>query len=207
MLSAREFAALLVEELKMRALVVGPDFALGHGREGTPAVLSALGREMGFTVEVVPPLEESSQVISSTALRQALAVGDMTKVTSFLGRPFALTGPVARGAYRGHGLGFPTANIIPDRELALPSLGIYVTRAHLQGAVHKSVTSIGVRPTFNELDVVVETYIMDFQREIYGQTLRVEVLLRLRPEERFDSIEALKAQIERDILAAREALS
>jgi len=206
-LSARDFAALAVEELHMKLLVVGSDFALGRGREGTTDVLAGIGGEMGFVVDVVPLLAASGEKVGSTAVRQALARGDMETAASLLGRPFALRGPVIKGAERGKGLGFPTANMAFGRDRALPAFGVYVTRAYLREGVFPAVTNIGLRPTFDEDKPTVETFILDFQGEVYGQELRIELVHRLRGEVRFPTPEALRDQIEKDVAATRAYLA
>jgi riboflavin kinase / FMN adenylyltransferase len=210
-LSAREFAALLVDELRLKLLVIGTDFALGRNREGDTQTLTAIGRELGFAVEVVPLLAVASEKVGSSAVRLALARGDMETVASLLGRPFSLRGPVVPGAERGKSLGFPTANIAFGFDRALPVFGVYVTRAYLSGqGVRPAVTNIGLRPTFpgsGEDRPTVETHILDFQGELHGQELRIELLHRLRGEMRFSSADALRAQIEKDVAAARAYLS
>jgi len=206
-LSAHDFAALVVEELRMKLLVVGSDFALGRGREGTTDVLAGIGGEMGFAVDVVPLLAASGEKVGSTAVRQALARGDMETAASLLGRPFALRGPVIKGAERGKGLGFPTANMAFGQDRALPAFGVYVTRAYLREGVFPAVTNIGLRPTFHEDKPTVETFILDFQGEVYGQELRIELAHRLRGEVRFASPEALREQIEKDVAATRAHLA
>lgn len=206
LLTARQFVELLRQHLRMQGLIVGPDFALGHKREGTVERLSALGQDMGFTVEVVPPLTQSSTVVSSTAIRRALAAGDVRGAARMLGRPFRLTGPVVRGEGCGKTLGFPTANIAFDTERALPADGVYATRAVIGGGAYDSATNVGLRPTFDGKKRTVEAYIMDFDRDIYGETVGLDFVDMLRSEERFSSVEALKEQIARDVLDARARL-
>ena len=206
-LSAREFVSLLVEELRMKLLVVGADFALGRGREADARALEAIGREMGFAVEEVGLLTVSDEKVGSSATRLALARGDMETVASLLGRPFSLRGPIVRGAERGRSLGFPTANIGFGLDRALPAFGVYVTRAYVGEGAYPAVTNIGLRPTFGEDKTTVETYILDFEGELHGQELRIELLHRLRGEMRFPDADALKEQIEKDIAAARAYLS
>jgi len=216
-LSASEFASLVVEELRMKLLVVGSDFALGRGREGTTDVLARIGGEMGFVVDVVPLLAASGVKVGSTAVRHALERGDMETVASLLGRPFSLRGPVVKGAERGKGLGFPTANMALGQDRALPAFGVYVTRAYLREGIFPAVTNIGLRPTFSakggsasgggEDKPTVETFILDFQGEVYGRELRIELLHRLRGEVRFPSPQALHEQIEKDVAATRAYLS
>jgi len=206
-LSAREFVALLVEELRMKLLVVGSDFALGRGREGDARALAVIGREMGFAVEEIPLLVADGEKVGSSAVRLALARGDMETVASLLGRLFSLRGPIVRGAERGKSLGFPTANIALGLDRALPAFGVYVTRAYLGEGAYPAVTNIGLRPTFGEDKRTVETYILDFEGELHGRELRIELLHRLRGEMRFPNVDALKGQIEKDIAVARAYLS
>jgi riboflavin kinase/FMN adenylyltransferase len=214
-LTARDFISLVVEELRMKLLVIGADFALGRGREGTTDVLAGIGAGMGFEVDVVPLLAASGEKVGSTAIRQALERGDMETAAGHLGRPFALRGPVIKGAERGKGLGFPTANMAFGQDRALPAFGVYVTRACLrEGAptgarlgVFPAVTNIGMRPTFDEDKPTVETFILDFQGEVYGQELRIELLHRLRGEIRFPNADALREQIEKDVVATRAYLA
>ena len=206
-LSARDFVQLLVEELQVRFMLEGPDHALGRGREGTVAVLSELGREMGYQLEVLEAFTEGDLVVSSTAVRTALAEGDMRQVAELLGRSFSLHGPVVEGARRGKSIGFPTANIAIGADRALPPFGVYVTRAYMGEARYKAVTNIGRRPTFDKGDRTIEVYLLDYQgADFYDRDLRIELLERLRPERRFASAEELRAQIQRDIAAAEAAL-
>lgn len=199
-LSPHEFLTMLTEELDMRLLIVGPDFALGRNRSGTVSVMRASGEKLGFSVEVAPLLTEGDEKVGSTAVRHALALGDLERVTRLLGRPFSLRGPVVPGDNRGRSLGFPTANIAIGLDRALPAYGIYVTRAHVREGTYQSCTSIGVRPTFDvEPRPTVETYIIDFDEDIYGEELSIELLHRLRGELRFDSVDDLVAQMHRDI--------
>ena len=203
-LDAREFVSLLKEHLKMRGLVIGPDFALGRAREGNADLLRSLGQELGFSVNVVPPVMIGNQVISSTAIRKALAKGEVANVTSMLGRRFQLKGIVVHGDHRGGKLlGFPTANLGIMSNHALPADGGYITQTHIDGRVYRSVTNIGVRPTFGPNERAVETYILDFDSDIYGHELSVEFVKRLRGEIKFNTLDELKAQIESDVAAAR----
>ena len=202
-LTAAEFAAALRERLRMRFLLIGPDFALGRGRQGDATTLAEIGRQMGFEVEPLPPLTESGLVVSSSAIRAALEAGDIDTANDLLGRPFSLHGPVVRGVERGRIIGFPTANLAIGSGLALPPFGVYVTRAWVDGTGYASVTNIGRRPTFDNGERTVEVHIMDFDGDLYGKEVRVDVLKRLRGEVRFDSAEALSEQIRRDVAAAR----
>lgn len=202
-LSYREFMALLVEQLDLRLLLVGPDFALGRDREGTVERLRALGAERGFAVDVVSRLDEDDAKVGSGAVRKALAEGEMESVTRLLGRPFALRGPVVRGEERGQKIGFPTANIAVAPDLAIPKFGVYVTRAYLGESTYGSVTNIGERPTFGAGRPTIETHMLDFEGVTYERGLRIELLHRLRDEQRFSGVDELVAQIGRDVDAAR----
>ena len=154
---------------------------------------------MGFSVTAVPPVKINGEVVSSTAIRNALAKGDMEKVRRLTGRFFSLHGRVIAGDGRGAKLGFPTANIDIDPQHAIPADGIYVTRAYIDGKTYKSVTNIGTRPTFDGGSRTVEVYIIDFKGNLYGQDLKIDILKRLRKEKRFASIEGLKKQMARDV--------
>jgi len=202
-LSAAEFVAALRERLRMRFLLVGPDFALGRDRQGNAATLAEIGRQTGFEVEPLPPLVQDGIIVSSSAIRAALEAGDIDGVNHLLGRPFSLHGPIVRGVERGHVIGFPTANVAIDSGLALPPFGVYVTRAWVDGAGRASVTNIGRRPTFDDGERTVEVHIMDFDGDLYGKEVRVDVLKHLRGEVRFEGAEALSEQIRRDVAAAR----
>lgn len=202
-LSARDFLAMLRDALDMRYLLMGPDNAFGRGREGTPARVAEIGQELGFELGILDDaLDHGDDRVSATAIRAAIAAGDMETAARLLGRPFSLRGPVIRGAERGRTIGFPTANmaITPDR--ALPAFGVYVTRAHVGGRTYRAATNIGIKPTFDEERPSVETFIIDFDGDIYGQELRIDILHRLRGEQRFDGLEALKEQIAADVAAA-----
>jgi riboflavin kinase/FMN adenylyltransferase len=205
-LSAREFVLYLKKYLRMRGLVIGPNFALGRGREGNAEMLQSLGKELDFTVEVVKPLTVEGSLVSSTAVREALARGDMNTTTKLLGRYFSLSGPVISGEERGHILGFPTANLQVDPEQALPEDGVYATLGHVGDKVYQSVTNIGVKPTFGKGERMVEAHILDFAGELYGQKLTIELVERLRAEMKFAGPEELSEQIKKDVDKARTLL-
>ncbi len=205
-LRARDFVVLLTERLRMRALVVGPDFAMGHKREGDARVLAGLGQELGFSVEVVEPLTEAGVAVKSTAIRQAIARGQMDWAASMLGRSFVLKGTVVRGLGRGRKLGYPTANLEVPPGMAVPGDGIYATWAWVDGKPYMAATSIGTRPTFSEGIRTIETYILDFSGDLYHKVVGLEFVRRLRDELAFSSVEALLEQIARDVEATRQAL-
>lgn len=203
---ARRFLSLLHEHLKMRGLVVGPDFALGQNREGDVFALNALGKELGFWVDVIRPEMINGEVISSTAIRKALAGGDISKVTQLLGRHFALTGKVAYGRGRGRQLGFPTANLAVSADQAIPADGVYATRARLAGSTYGSVTNIGKRPTFGAGVRTVETYLVGYDGVAYEEEIRVDFIERLRPEKRFENPDELMVQMKKDVEQALAVL-
>ena len=205
-LSARDFLTALRERLRLRFLLTGPDFALGRERGGGGDTLARLGGEMGFEVESLGPLIEDGLAISSTAVRTALEEGDVAKAGRLLGRPFTLHGPVVHGVERGGVIGFPTANIAVGPGMALPSFGVYVSRARVGGHAYNSVTNIGRRPTFDNGERTVEVHIMDFAGDIYGKEMRIDLLKRLRGEVRFADADALSEQIGNDVVAARQYL-
>lgn len=206
-LSARKFVSLLKEYLRLRGLVIGPDFALGRNREGDAETLRRLGEKMGFTVTVVPPVAVNGEVVSSTAIREALASGDMKKVRRLTGRLFNLCGRVVLGASRGVGLGFPTANLAIDPEQALPADGVYATWAYLDGRTYPSMTNVGTNPTFGDNKRAVEVYLVDYQGDLYGRELKIAVVTRLREEKKFDTVEELKKQMAEDVRRGKAVLS
>ena len=216
-LPAAEFVQLLCDRLNMKALVIGPDFALGRGREGDIAFLTAMGKEAGFEVEVVEPLDDGGVRVDSTRVRKALFVGDVSGAAHLLGRNFTLTGTVVKGVGRGGPLGFPTANLQTPEGLAVPGNGIYAVWAHVPGDLDgpdageprrlACATSIGVNPTFEGSERTVEAFVLGYDGDLYGSQLTLEFVQRLRDEERFDSVEGLQQQVDRDVAQARAILS
>ena len=206
-LSAREFIKLLKDYLSLKELVIGPDFTLGRNREGDVDNLRKLGKAMGFTVTVVPPVTINGETVSSTAIREALAGGDLEKASSLIGRPFSLSGKVVRGEGRGAKLDYPTANLEIEPEQALPAEGVYASWAYIAGRAYKSVTNIGRRPTFGVGKSLVEVYILGYRGDLYGQELKIDIIEKLRGEKQFDSAEALRQQIARDVEQGRAVLS
>jgi len=206
-LTPRAFSALLVEHLHMIALVVGPDFALGRDRTGSPEALAAIGRELGFDVDIISLVADTGAKVSSTAVRDALAEGDVASVARMLGRSFETNGTVVHGQARGRLLGYPTANLIPPEGVALPADGIYATRVHTDGRVYDSATYLGASPTFDGQERLVEVLLFGFDGDLYGEDLRVEWVDKVRGDRKFDSAEALQQQMARDIDRAKLALS
>jgi riboflavin kinase/FMN adenylyltransferase len=216
----RAFAALdapafvqevLARQLGARDVIVGYDFSFGRDRAGTVAVLRELGAAAGVGVAVIPPVAVDGVPCSSTRIRQLVSAGDTVAAARLLGRPFEIEGAVARGAGRGRGLGFPTANVVPEGELR-PKLGIYAARAlildgPLAGQRHLAALSVGTNPQFSGGAVTIEAYLLDFDGDLYDRRLRIEVGERLRDERRFESIDALIAQIRADVAQVRLLVS
>jgi riboflavin kinase/FMN adenylyltransferase len=203
---AAQFVNLLFENLQMREMWIGHDFALGHKREGNPAFLQAMGVERGYTVHQVQPLMLDGQPVSSSRIRDALRAGDMRQANACLGRPFRLNGAVVQGAQRGRKMGVPTANLAIWAEHAIPANGIYACRAHVGGVAHRAVTNIGTRPTFDNGVRTVEAHLLDFDGDLYGQTIALDLIEYQRPELKYDSVEALVAQMHEDIRIAQSIL-
>jgi len=198
-LSAQKFMSLVKKLLRMRSIMVGPDFTLGRAQEGNIQLLRALGREMKFSVEVIPPYTINGEVVSSTLIRQALTQGDMEKVGRLMGHYFQIGGKVIASDRRGRILGFPTANLDIKPQQALPGNGIYATITQVDDKQFPSATNIGTRPTFGEGEKNVETHLLYYKGDLYGKEIRVEFMQKLRDEQRFPSSEELKAQIRKDI--------
>lgn len=207
-ISAEELAEEFYRTLRMRLMVLGPDAAFGRGApKDTPGRMRKLGAELGFDVVQIEPLMHDSERYSSTSVRKALAAGDMERVRDLLGRHYRLSGPVVHGFERGRTIGFPTANISVAADRALPALGVYATRAHVAGRLLGAATNIGRRPTFEAGHISIETHLLDFEGDIYGERMDIELVQRIRAEQPFESAQELTEQIHRDVLAVRESLA
>ena len=207
-LSSRDFLGHLYDRLRMRRLVVGPDFAMGRGRDGTLETLPAIAESVGFGFKSVDLMTDSAGVVKSTTIRNSILEGDVSRAARMLGRNFSVSGVVGHGEERGRELGFPTANLEVSPDMIFPGDGIYAAWARLGSGSYMAATSIGVRPTFDDGENrTIEAYLLDFSEDIYGQTLRLEFVRRLRGEEKFDSIQALLDQMDDDVLRTREILA
>lgn len=199
---------ILVDGLGASAVVVGDDFHFGRNRRGDAALLRSLGAESGFEVVLLDPVTDGGAV-SSTRIRSQLAAGDVAGAARLLGRPYELRGPVVKGDQRGSELGFPTANVEPSPHIVVPATGIYAGwYERPDGAVHPAAISVGRRPTFHDPGdpVVVEAFVIDFAGDLYGEEAKVRFVALLRPEERFESVDALIVQMEADVAKARSVL-
>ena len=195
----------LVGTLGAREVVVGFNHTFGSGARGTAVLLRELGVRRGFVTHVLPPLQVNGLTVSSSAIREALRDGDVEQARAFLGRPYSLTGTVRRGAGRGRTLGFPTANLKPDRPLVLAA-GVYAARARWEDRQAEAVVNIGYRPTFEESQYWVEAYLFDFAGDLYDRALTLDFLCRIRAEMKFPGVEALTAQVRADMAEARRLL-
>lgn len=201
---ADEFLSAIVRDrLHAREVYLGKGFAFGRDRGGNIALLRAMSDKLGFVADEVDEVQVRGQRISSSKIRTLLASGHVNLARQMLGRPYGVEGVIIRGNRRGHTIGFPTANLKPHNRV-IPRYGVYATATLIDGAWRKSITNIGVRPTFeNEAEPSIETYIFDFDGDLYGDVLRVRFLHRIRDERKFSGIDELKAQIEKDTRRAR----
>ena len=190
------------DRLHAKEVYLGRGFAFGHNREGNIELLRRVSAELGFFADEVPEVQFRSQRVSSSKVRRLLTEGKVNLVRRLLGRPYGVEGRVERGSERGAGLGFPTANLHP-RNRVIPRNGVYVTGALIEGRWRRSVTNVGVRPTFTaDTEPSVETFVLNWAGDLYGDVVRVRFLHRLRDERKFGSIEELKTQIDRDVKRA-----
>ncbi len=205
--SAEAFVSeVLVGRLAIAGVVVGADFRFGKGRLGTPELLREEGARLGFAVAVVAPLLAGGRPVSSGAVRVALTSGQIAEANELLGHAWFVEGKVVRGARRGKPLGFPTANLALDPSCALMH-GIYAVRAHVDERAYQAVASFGRRPQFDDGAAVFEVLLFDFEGDLYGKSLTAEFVDFIRPERKFPSVEALKAQMEEDSKDARAILA
>ena len=192
----------LVNWLRVSEVWVGANFLFGHERSGNFSMLRTLGQRYGFRADKIDPVRYKEFVVSSTRIRRLVAEGRMDEAGALLGRMYAIDGIVVEGRRRGRELGFPTANLRTENDL-IPPHGVYATTVTIDGIVHASITNIGVRPTFGvDTETTVETHLLDYTGDLYGRSVRLGFVLRLRDERRFDDVDALKAQIDTDVRRA-----
>lgn len=204
-MSAWDYMMVVKQSIGLSQLWIGHDFALGHNREGNAAYLQKIGETLGFSVNVVEPLKNSGLVVSSSHIRQLLAQGEVRKAADLLGRPYSLQGKVVPGDQRGRLIGIPTANLELSPEKLRPAVGVYACRAWVGGEMFIAATNIGLRPTFEQQApyIHVETHLLDFSGDLYGETVQLEFIERLRDEQKFSDIGTLIAQIKQDIERTR----
>ncbi len=201
---AEDFLSNIIRDrLHAREVYLGKGFAFGKNRGGNIDLLRQKSKELGFIADEVDEVQIRGQRISSSAIRKLLAEGRINLARRMLGRPYGVEGVIIRGDRRGHTIGFPTANLKPHNRV-IPRFGVYATATLIDGIWRKSITNIGVRPTFESAaDPSIESYIFDFDGDLYGDVLRVRFLHRIRDERKFNGIDELKAQIEKDTARAR----
>jgi riboflavin kinase/FMN adenylyltransferase len=196
---------ILVEKLEARIVVAGFNYRFGYKGSGGLELLERLGTKYGYKLVVIPPVKVDNMIVSSTLIRELLIKGDICRVNECLGRPYSLGGIVKPGDRRGVALGFPTANLHPERHLAMPAPGVYLTKTEVDGIAHDSITNIGSNPTFRNSDnTSIETHILDYCNNIYGKKIEVYFLRKLRDEIKFSSADKLKERVCGDISIARQ---
>ncbi len=196
----------LVEWLRASEVWVGANFLFGHGRSGTFSLLRTLGLRYGFRADKIDPVRYKDFVVSSTRIRRLISEGRVDEAGALLGHPYYLDGPIVEGRHRGREIGFPTANMTTANEL-IPPHGVYATMVTVDGVVHTGLTNIGTRPTFGETDTTIETHVLRYTGDLYGRSVRLSFVQRLRDERRFDDVDALRAQIEADQRRAERLFS
>jgi riboflavin kinase/FMN adenylyltransferase len=203
---AYEFVSQLYQHLKFKRLIVGPDFALGHNRQGNLPTLQKYGEQLGYILEVVQPTKVDEQIVSSSTIRTAILGSNVERAKLLMGRPYCISGKVIPGDGRGKTIGIPTANLQIWEHKVIPGAGVYICTAEVNGNIFKAVTNVGVRPTFESEPVParVETYILDFNQDLYGTTISLNFLVRLRAEQKFVDVNSLVNQIHTDIQKTRQ---
>lgn len=209
----KEFAALdaetflrevIHERLQAREVFLGKGFEFGKNRGGNIELLRKVSQELGFFADEVPEIRLRGSRISSSKIRQLLSEGKINLARRMLGRPYGIEGQIIHGAERGRTIGFPTANLHPHNRV-IPKFGVYATATLIEGVWRRSITNVGVRPTFeNEVEPSVETFVLDFDGDLYGNVLRIRFLHHIRDERKFSGIEELKGQINKDVDRAKE---
>ena len=207
--SAQEFMSNLKNKLGLECLMVGHDFALGRHRAGDVVTLTAMGKQLGYSVKAIPPVKIEGEIISSSLIRSALSAGQVERAACLLGRAYRISGEVIPGDGRGSTIGIPTANLSVWSARAIPASGVYVCQALVDGEAQGAVTNIGIRPTFDpKSDLTwVEAHLLDFNENIYGKVIQLDFIARLRDEQRFPDIQMLVDQIHQDIFRARNILN
>jgi riboflavin kinase/FMN adenylyltransferase len=204
--STVEFAEFLKDALRAGAVCVGYDYRFGYRACGGVAELNGLGERFGFDVEVVPPVMLDGEIVGSTGIRALISDGNMEKAARFLGRYFFLEGVVSYGLKNGTKMGFPTANILARDDMALPSFGVYTGYVQVRGKRFHAVINVGKNPTFNAREITIESHLLDFDEDIYGEQIRVEFVRKTRGIYKFESIDQLKERIALDVKEAERLL-
>lgn len=205
-LSPEKFVqCILVDELQARHVVVGFNYSFGYKGAGNPQLLQQLGAVYGITVTIMEPCYAQGELVSSTAIRNYLRAGNVERANALLGYAYSMEGPVLLGNQIGRTIGFPTANIAPAKRLLLPANGVYATRTYVDSKAYLSILNIGLRPTIaHSVGINMEVHLFDFAEDIYGKVIRTEFYYFLRQEVKFDSLDALKAQLKKDKVRTRQ---
>lgn len=190
---------IIIDKMNSKLIVVGFDYKFGYKASGDSNLLIDLSKKYGLKIEVLKPIYENKEIIGSTEIRNLIKDGNVCKANKVLGRPYSIIGKVIEGSNRGHKLGFPTANIEVNLELSIPKTGVYKTNTIFKGKTYKSLTNIGYNPTFNEKKLKIETHILDFNKNIYGEIIEIDFLDFLRDDIKFDTKEDLINQLNEDI--------
>jgi riboflavin kinase/FMN adenylyltransferase len=196
----------LVDWLRVSEVWVGANFLFGHGRSGNFTVLRTLGQHYGFRADKIDPVRYKDFVVSSTRIRRLVSEGRVDEAGALLGHPYFIDGTVVAGRRRGRDIGFPTANLDSTNEL-VPPHGVYATTTTIDGVVHAGITNVGVRPTFGEGELTVETHLLRYSGDLYGRSVRLGFVQRIRDERQFPDVDALREQIEADRRAADRLFS
>ena len=196
-------SSFLMDKLDAARVVVGNDFHFGYKRSGDTATLKSFEKKYGYTCDFYEKLKEGETVISSTEIRHALTLGDMETAKVMLGRPYTISGTVVHGKHLGSTIGFPTVNVLPEEDKLVPKYGVYTSKVLVGEDEYRGITNIGEKPTVGGCPVSAETYIFDFDKDVYGETVTVIPERFLREERRFSSVDELKEQLEKDIRNAR----
>lgn len=193
----------LIDGMNVKALAVGFDYRFGKGAEGDVDLLRRLSPKYGYDLMVIPPVSINGHKISSSEIRDRIKHGDMHAARTMLGRPYSVVGPVIKGKQVGRKLGFPTANILPEAHMSLIRPGVYVSYTEVGNVLYPSLSNVGYNPTFDQTELNLESFILDFDEEIYGETIRIFFIDHIRDEEKFGSLEALIAKMNEDLLYAK----
>lgn len=194
---------ILIKNLGAVHIISGENYTFGKNKSGTPELMKKICDEQGIKYTIVPFCTDNGDIISSSLVRSLLSEGDIGRANRILGRPFSMSGEVVHCRNVGHKLGFPTANILPRADAQLPLAGVYATDTIINGKKYKSITNVGSAPTFSENKIIIETHILDFNKDIYSENIKVEFLKLIRPQQKFDSAENLIDQLKKDCITRR----
>lgn len=197
-MSPREFVKFLALDYNAKGIVVGFNYKFGYKNLGNIELLKELQEEYGYELYIMDPCTYKEEVVSSTRIRKAISDGDVLEASKMLNRPYSLSGEVVHGRKIGRTIGFPTANIEYNKNFILPGIGVYYTNIKVNNKIYKGITSVGSNPTVEGKKITVETYILDFNKEIYGEIVEVSFIKKIRNEKKFNDLEELKNQIEKD---------